>query len=177
MSLEALNHIEPRGLLSLQLKVLGLLDHLSCTLKKNLSSMIHFTYFCGLGYHPQVNIYICETLGIGVIRLPWTWGMFWMLLSVRCCGKWILSRTCTYWAQEQSRWSLCHRLTPGWNLGLWDWRCADTESWLWRPLYSLTPSLSKHPFIISSVTASNKNKRSVIYAVSFSPGAVPWYRI
>ena len=36
MSPEAFNHTMPRGLLPRQLKVLGCLDHLSCTLKKHL---------------------------------------------------------------------------------------------------------------------------------------------
>lgn len=177
MSLEALNHIKPRGLLSFQLKVLGLLDHLSCTLKKNLSSVIHFTYFCGLGYHPQVNIHICETLGIGVIHLLWTWGMFWMLLSGAVGNEFWVGIVHT--EHRNSLDDPC--ATDLLQVGIFDSEIENVQiqragfegrSTLW-----LTPSLAKHPFIISSVTASNKNKCSVIYAVSFSPGAVPWYRI
>lgn len=38
-------------------------------------------------------------------------------------------------------------------------------------------SSSSPAFNISSMTASNKNKCCIIYAVSLSPGAVPWGRI
>lgn len=44
MSPEAFNHTMPRGLLPRQLKVLGFLDHLSCTLKKHFDPFYLFPW-------------------------------------------------------------------------------------------------------------------------------------
>lgn len=105
-----------------------------------------------------------------------TGGRFWVLLSAACCGNelWagpvnaensslhILPRHSSLLVGENP-WS-AH------NFQLLNWKCINTEraglevhSILW-----LIPNLAKHPFDRSSMTASNKNKCSVIYAVSFS---------
>ena len=129
MSPESFNHTMPRGLLPRQLKVLGFLDHLSW------SNLIHFTNFCGLGCHPQWNINMYGSLGTGVICLLWTWRMFWVLLTVGCCGKWVLSRACRYWKRNSLHLSCA---TDSFQIITLDFEIENVQiqSWFESPLRS-----------------------------------------